>query len=78
MTNTHPKYPDCTVQLSGTDANAVAIFRKVRRELITYLTDVKLWPRADAVKEGDAFQAEATSGDYDHVLTTCERWVTIA
>lgn len=71
-----PKYPDCTVQLSDTSAHAVAIFRKVRRELINHLVDTGT-PRADAEQEGDAFQTEATSGDYDHVLITCHRWVTI-
>jgi len=72
-----PKYPDCTVQLTGTDANAVAIFRTVRRELITYLVSVKGWTHVDATAEGDAFQTEATSGDYDNVLITCYRWVDV-
>lgn len=71
-----PKYPGCTVRLTGTSGNAVAIFRKVRRELINHLVDTGT-PRADAEQEGDVFQDEATSGDYDHVLITCHRWVNI-
>lgn len=71
------KYPECEVQLVGVDENAVAIFRKVRKELIRYLVDEKGMARADATQEGDAFQAEATSGDYNNMFATCERWVTI-
>lgn len=70
------KYPECTVELSGTSGNAVAVFRKVRRELIKYLVDTGT-PRDLAEEEGDAFQTEATSGDYDHVWATCYRWVTV-
>jgi hypothetical protein len=71
------KYPECEVELTGVDGNAVAIFRKVRKGLIRHLIDVEGWDRTKAEKEGDAFQTEATSGDYDHVLITCHRWVTV-
>lgn len=71
------KYPECTVELVGTDSHAVAIFRKVRKELIRYL-EAQGWDHGDAVKEGDAFQEEAISGDYENVLTACHRWVTVA
>lgn len=70
------KYPQCTVELTGVDRNAVAIFRKVRKELINHLVE-QGWDRANAVKEGDAFQEEATSGDYDNVLATCFHWVNV-
>lgn len=72
----YPLYPRCIVELNDSSANAVAIFRKVRRELIRHLVDTGT-PRIDAEREGDAFQAEATSGDYDHVSITCHRWVTV-
>lgn len=76
MTISQPKYPGCTVQLVNTSANAVAIFRKVRRELIRHLVDTGTsW--AEAEQEGNAFQDEATSGDHDHVLITCQRWVNV-
>lgn len=70
------KYPECTVRLTGVDGNAVMVFGKVRKELIKYLVE-EGWDRQDAAKEGDAFQTEATSRDYDHVLITCHRWVTV-
>lgn len=70
------RYPDCEVDLSDVSGNAVAIFRTVRRQLIKHLVG-QGWTRSDAEREGDAFQTEATSGDYDHVLTTCHRWVTV-
>lgn len=71
------RYPGCEVKLLGVDANAVAMFRKVRKELIKYLTEVKGLPHEKAVEIGDQFQTEAASGDYDHVGITCERWVRV-
>lgn len=72
------KYPNCTVELLGTTANSVAIFRKVRRELIRYLVNVEGVPRDKAEVIGDEFQTEATSGDSDNVLATCFRWVDVS
>jgi hypothetical protein len=65
---TEPRCPDVSVRLVGTDGNAFAILGRVRRAL----TD------AD-VSEDDqaAFTAEATSGDYDHLLQTVMRWVDV-
>lgn len=77
MTDSHPKYPDCTVQLSGGDGNAVAIFMKVARELRRHLMDVQDMGYAEADQEAEAFKTEATSSDYDNVLTTCHRWVNV-
>lgn len=71
------KYPGCVVQLTGTNGHAVLIFRKVRRELINYLVYTEKLSRMDAEAKGNEFQAEATSGDYDNVLMTCHRWVTV-
>ena len=64
-----PRYPDCTVQLSGEDGNAFFIIGRTTKAL----------RRAGAPKEDiDAYIAEATSGDYDHVLQTTMRWVATA
>lgn len=71
------KYPECTVELTGMNGNAVLVFRKVRKELIRHLVDVKGWDRQDAESEGNAFQEEAISGDYDNVIATCLRWVNV-
>ena len=60
-----PKYPDIEVQLSGEDGRAMIVGR-VRRALRR--NDV-------ANDEINAFTEEAMSGDYDHVLQTCMRWV---
>lgn len=70
------KYPGCTVELLGTPANPVLIFRKVRKELIRYLTDVAGLPREEAVAIGDEFEDEATAST--DVLTVCFRWVDVA
>lgn len=62
-----PHYP-VEVQLSGTDGNAFSILAAVDRAL-----------RAAGApgKDLDAFHREATSGDYDHLLRTCLRWVDV-
>ena len=69
MTATTPKYPDIEVQLSGNDGNAFAVLGAVTRAL------KRAGVPADDVK---AFTDEATSGDYDHLLSTCMRWVEVA
>ena len=63
------KYPDITVELVGQDGNAFAILGSVSQAL----------RRADVSKaEIKEFTDEATSGDYDHLLQTCMRWVDVA
>ena len=60
-----PKYPDITVELVGQNGNAFNILGICLRAM----------RRAGLSKEEqDAFQAEATSGTYDHLLATCMDW----
>jgi hypothetical protein len=56
-----PKYPAITVRLTGQDGNAYSILGRVLRAL-----------REAGVPEAErqAVQAEATSGDYGHLLQT--------
>ncbi len=62
------KYPDISVTLVGEDGNAFAILGKVQSKL----------RRAGVDKaEISAFIAEATSGDYDHLLQTVMAWVEV-
>lgn len=63
-----PKYPNITVKLVGTDGNAWAILAKVRRAL-----------RQGGASEDvlSEFMHEACSGDYDHLLQTCMKWVEV-
>ena len=58
-----PVYPDITVDLSNVNGNAISIVNAVKRKL-----------PAEARAE---FQREALSGDYDHVLQTCYKWVEV-
>lgn len=60
------KYPEVKVRLVGEDGNAFAILGRVNRALkkAGYGNDVT-----------DQFRAEATSGDYDHLLRTVIAWV---
>lgn len=62
------KHPEVEVELVGNDGNAFSILANVRRSL-----------RKAGVPQSeiDEFVNEATSGDYDHLLQTCIRWVTV-
>ena len=63
-----PRHPDVTVRLSGEDGNAFAILGRVTQSM----------RRAGiAETEIEEFVAEATDSDYDHLLQTCMRWVTV-
>jgi hypothetical protein len=62
------RYPEVCVRLVGEDGNAFAIMGRVTREMRR-----KCVPR----EERDKFMAEAMSGDYDNLLQTCVRWVTV-
>lgn len=58
---------DITVRLAGEDGNAFAILARVRRAL-------REGGRSDLIPE---FTKEATSGDYDHLLQTCMKYVEV-
>lgn len=60
-----PKYPDVNVALVGEDGNAFSILGRVSSAL-------KRGGHGDAVEE---FHAEATSGDYNHLLQTVMEYV---
>ena len=64
-----PTYPHIAVSLIGADGNAFAIIGNVIREL-----------RRAGISSDEiaAFQTEATSGDYDHLLRTVMATVDIA
>jgi len=64
-----PKYPDIEVTLTGHDGNAMSIIGTVRSVL-----------RAGGVPAAEitAFSNEAMGGDYDNVLATAMRWVTVS
>jgi hypothetical protein len=60
---------DIKVKLIGRDGNAFAILGAVQKEL----------KKAGAPQEDlDAYFAEATSGDYDHLLATTLKWVKVS
>lgn len=64
-----PKYPKIFVQLTGQNGNAFAILGIVNKAL----------QRGGVSKEDrDAFMAEATNGDYDHLLQTVMKTVMTA
>lgn len=62
-------YPNIKVQLSGEDGNAFMIIGRVRKAM----------ERAGiAEADREKFSEEAMSGDYDHVLQTCMRYVDVS
>jgi len=58
---------DAVVQLSGQDGNAFAILGRVRRAIL----------KSNRPELAAQFCEEAMSGDYDHVLVTCMRYVDV-
>ena len=63
-----PKYPDITVQLTGTDGNAFAVLGAVL---------AALRQAGVPAEERKAFQQEATAGTYDQLLRVVMRWVEV-
>lgn len=63
-----PKYPNVTVQLTGQDGNAFFILGRMRRAM-----------RSAQVPEDEIekFMTQATSGNYNHLLSTCMEWVDV-
>ena len=63
------KYPHIEVQLTGEDGNAFFIIGRVMKAL----------KRGGVEKaEVEAFSQEAMSGDYNNVLQTAMKWVSVA
>lgn len=64
-----PFYPHVKVKLIGRNGNAFAILGNVQRQM----------EKANlSQREIDKFIEEATSGNYDHMLQTCMKWVTVS
>lgn len=63
-----PLFPHVVVELTGHDGNAFAIMATVRRAMRRASVD-----KVDI----DAFLQEAESGDYDHLLQTAMKTVTV-
>ena len=62
------RYPNISVKLTGIDGNAFMILGTMMRAL----------RRARLPQEElDLFMNEAKSGDYDHLLQTCMKWVDV-
>jgi hypothetical protein len=61
------KYPDVTVELTGTDGNAFAILGKVKKAI----------SEAHGRDAGSAYFDEATAGDYDALLRVTMQYVDV-
>ena len=61
-----PIYPKIKVQLTGEDGNAFFLIGRVRKAMRN---------AALSDNEIEKFSAEAMSGNYDHVLQTCMKYV---
>ena len=60
---------DIDVELTGVNGNAFSVLSTVARAL-----------KKGGVtpKQIDEFRSEAMSGDYDHLLQTCMKWVNVS
>jgi hypothetical protein len=58
---------DAVVKLTGQDGNAFNLLGLVRKAIL----------QSNQPELADAFMREATSGDYDHLLQTCMRYVEV-
>ena len=67
-TGSNPKYPDIQIPLVQVDGNSFAVIGRVQRAM-----------RRAGVPTADinAFRAECTAGDYDHLLQTVMATVSI-
>lgn len=65
-----PKYPQVVIDLDRDriDGNAFAILAAVQRKMELARLPSEVF---------DAFQKEATAGDYDHLLATLVSWVAV-
>lgn len=63
-----PKYPNIKAKLIGQDGNAYAIIGTVKQALRKANV-----PQSDI----DEFVVEAMSGDYNNVIVTALKWVTV-
>lgn len=70
-------YPECEVTLLGTSTNAASIIQTVVRALRRHIMEDLGLSASDARQITNNFTEEATSGDYDNVLITCHRWVSV-
>jgi hypothetical protein len=68
MADTESRYPHIEVKLIGEDGNAFAILGRVTQAM-----------RRHGVSDAEvkSFMAEATAGDYDHLLATAIQWVSV-
>lgn len=73
------KYPECEVKLTGRDGNAFAVVASVRSALRVHLQKLKHeGSDINVGQELETFMAEAYAGDYDNVLQTCMKWVSVS
>lgn len=65
------KYPEIVIRLTGEDGNTFNILSRCRRALRLHYREHDLAGCQEVI---DRFIAEATAGDYEHLLATCMRW----
>lgn len=63
-----PKYPNITVNLDNVDGNAFSIMGHVTRAMKKH---------GVSSDEIDKYRKESMSGDYDNLLQTIGKWVTV-
>jgi hypothetical protein len=72
-----PLYPGAVIQLTSEDSNAFAIMQRVKQALRAHLKETKGYGWDQVRPLWEEYFAEATSADYDHLLRTTLRWVSV-
>ncbi len=72
-----PLYPDCVVTLTGVDGNALAIVGTVKRALDRYMRRELGYDSKQVKASIDRYVEQSLAGDYDNVILTATRWVTV-
>jgi hypothetical protein len=65
----NPRFPEISVRLSGVDGNAFAVMGAVGKALRRAKVPAPVI---------EMFYEEAKAGDYDHLLATCVKWVSVS
>ena len=78
MPEAEVRYPDCVVELSGSDGNIYSVIAHARVALRRYLTKSGIMPAPEAAARVRELTDEITSQtDYDQALAVVFRWMTV-
>lgn len=72
-----PLYPEAVIQLTAEDSNAFAIMQRVKQALRAHLKEAEGYGWEQVKPLWEEYFAEATSSDYEHLIRTTMKWVSV-